>query len=314
MRVIRGLHNLHAAHQGGAVTIGNFDGLHRGHQAVLRQLHRHAAAQQLVTSVVTFEPTPQEYFSPATAPARLQRLRDKLALLETLDVDQVLCLRFDHRLAGLTATDFVQRILIEGLDVRYLVVGDDFRFGKGREGDFAFLQRAGECHGFEVAGTVTCTECGERVSSTRIREALAAGDMQTVACLLGRPYRIIGRVASGQQRGRTIGFHTANIHLHRAVSPLSGVFTVRVAGIGDQAVNGVANVGTRPTVDGSYQLLEVHLFDFDADIYGCYLDVEFCSKLRDERKFSSFELLKQQIQLDAEQARRFFTTSECPSE
>lgn len=314
MRIIRGLHNLHTAHQGGAVTIGNFDGLHRGHQAVLQKLDRHAAAQKLVTSVVTFEPTPQEYFSPATAPARLQRLRDKLALLQTLGVDQVLCMRFDRQLAGLTATDFVQRILINGLDVRYLVVGDDFRFGKGREGDFAFLQKAGRKHGFDVAGTVTCTECNERVSSTRIREALAAGEFEIASRLLGRPYRVCGRVAPGQQRGRSIGFHTANIHLHRVVSPVSGVFSVKVYGIGDQPLKGVANIGTRPTVDGSYQVLEVHLFDFDADIYGRHLNVEFCSKLRDERKFDSFDLLKQQIQLDAEQARQFFSISECPSE
>lgn len=314
MKLIRGLHNLRPEHRGSALTIGNFDGLHLGHRAVLQQLQQHARARQLLTTVMTFEPTPQEYFAPQSAPARLQRLRDKLVELRKLELDQVLCLRFNHKLAELSAADFIQRILVDGLGVRYLVVGDDFRFGRGREGDFAFLQKVGDSQGFEVAGTVTCTECNERVSSTRIREALAAGKFETASRLLGRSYRVCGRVAPGQQRGRSIGFHTANIHLHRIVSPLSGVFAVKVYGIGDQSLNGVANIGTRPTVDGSYQVLEVHLFDFDADIYGRHLNVEFCNKLRDEKKFDSFELLKQQIQLDADQARQFFSTSECPSE
>ena len=307
MRLIRGLHNLHPDHHGSAVTIGNFDGLHRGHQAVIEQLHRHAATHGLMTTVMTFEPTPQEYFAPDTAPPRLQRLRDKLALLRTLAVDQTLCLRFNRALAELSAAEFVERILVRGLDVRFLVVGDDFRFGKGRTGDFAFLQEAGRRGGFEVVNTRTFFHGEDRVSSTRIREALAAGDLQAAQGMLGRPYRICGRVGTGQQRGRTIGFHTANIRLHRLASPVRGVFAVRVFGLGESPVNGVANVGTRPTVDGSYTVLEVHLFDFDQDIYGRYLDVEFCKKLRDEKKFESFDLLRRQITLDAEQARRYFS-------
>lgn len=314
MRLIRGLHNLHPAHQGSAVSIGNFDGLHRGHCAVLRRLSEHAAWRRLVTTVMTFEPTPQEYFAPQSAPPRLQRLRDKLVKLEELGVDQVICLRFDRKLAALSAREFVERILVAGLAVRYLVVGDDFRFGAGRDGDFDYLREAGMTHGFEVANTETFFAHSERVSSTRVREALAAGDLDGAAYLLGRPYRICGRVAAGQRRGRTIGFPTANIHLHRRLSPLSGVFAVRVYGLrGDEAVKGVANVGTRPTVDGRHWVLEVHLFDIEADLYGRYLDVEFCKRLRDEKKFASFDDLKQQIQRDAEQAWQFLT-NECASE
>jgi riboflavin kinase/FMN adenylyltransferase len=307
MRLIRGLHNLHHSQLGSALTIGNFDGLHRGHQAVLRHLQQRAAEQQLATTVMTFEPTAQEYFSPGTAPARLQRLRDKLAMLQELEVNQVHCLRFNQELAELSADAFVGQILVEGLDVRYLVVGDDFRFGKERRGDFAFLQQAGQRYGFEVVSTRTFLEGEDRVSSTRIRQALAEGDLAMAEQLLGRSYRICGRVSPGQQRGRTIGFHTANVRLHRVVSPLKGVFAVRVYGLGSEVLNGVANVGTRPTVDGSYCVLEIHLFDFDSDIYGCHLDVEFRRKLREEKKFESFEALKQQIKIDAEQARTFFS-------
>jgi len=305
---------LHPGHQGGAVTIGNFDGLHRGHQAVLRQLHRHAARHRLVTTVMTFEPTAQEYFSPQTAPARLQRLREKLDMLRGMEVDQVLCLRFNRKLADLSAESFVQQILVDGLDVRYLVVGDDFRFGKDRAGDFALLQKAGEQRGFEVVSTGTFLEGEDRVSSTRVRQSLAAGELETAERLLGRPYRMCGRVAEGQKRGRTIGFPTANIHLHRVVSPLNGVFSVRVHGLAREALNGVANIGTRPTVDGSYRVLEVHLFDFDSDIYGRHLEVEFCNKLRDEMKFESFDALKRQIEVDAKQARRFFSERVSASE
>lgn len=308
MRLIRGLHNLRLSHRGGAVTIGNFDGLHRGHRAVLEQLKKRAAQKQLATTVMTFEPTPQEYFSPQTAPPRLQRLRDKLAMLQDLGIDQVLCLRFGRQLAQLGADEFVSRILVDGLHVRYLVVGDDFRFGKDRTGDFAYLQRVGRERDFEVVSTRTFVDSNARVSSTRVRQALEAGDLATANQLLGHSFRICGRVAHGQKRGRSIGFPTANIRLHRAATPVKGVFAVRVHGLGLQPVAGVANVGTRPTVDGSHWVLEVHLFDFDADIYGRYVDVEFRKKLRDEKKFESFEALKQQIQLDAEQARQFLAS------
>lgn len=307
MKLIRGLHNLYPEHRGSALTIGNFDGLHLGHRAVLEQLKRQAADRKLLTTVMIFEPTPQEYFVPQSAPARLQRLRDKLVELRKLDIDQVLCLRFNHQLAELSAAEFVERILVQGLGVRYLVVGDDFRFGHDRKGDFGFLQAAGQRAGFEVVNTSTFGHGDKRISSSRIRQALAVGDLEGVAQMLGRPYHLCGRVSRGQQRGRTIGFHTANIHLHRAVSPVKGVFAVKVYGLGDMPVQGVANLGTRPTVDGSYFVLEVHMFDFNDDIYGRCLDVELCRKLRDEKKFESFEGLKKQIEADAIEARAYFS-------
>lgn len=306
MQLIRGLHNLRPAHRASAVTIGNFDGLHRGHKAVLEKLHRHAKRRDLITTVMTFEPTPQEYFSPDTAPARLQRLRDKLSILADSGVDQVICLPFNRHLAAHSAEDFMQQVLVDRLAVRFLVVGDDFRFGKGREGDFALLQQFGEASGFEVVSTQTFIQSAERVSSTRIRQALADGNLRLAGQLLGRPYRISGRVAPGQQRGRTIGFPTANVRLHRAVTPLRGVFAVKVHCLDDEPLAGVANLGTRPTIDGSYWVLEVHLFDFSSDIYGRHIDVEFCVKLRDEQKFDSLEALKHQIQQDAEAARDYF--------
>jgi len=308
MRLIRGLYNMPGAQRGCALTIGNFDGVHRGHQAVLDQLHARAAELGLPATVMVFEPTPQEYFSPVTAPARLQRLRDKLTLFRELGVEQVVCLRFDQRLAERDAAAFVQDILVDGLGVRHLVIGDDFRFGKNRSGDFAFLQQAGQQQGFEVISTQTLVESGERVSSTRVREALVAGELKLAEQLLGRPYRICGRVAPGQRRGRTIGFPTANVRLHRTVTPVRGVFAVRAHGVKGHPLTGVANLGTRPTVCGSHEMvLETHLFDFDQDIYGHYVDIEFCRKLRDEKKFESFEALKQQIQQDAKQARQFFS-------
>jgi riboflavin kinase/FMN adenylyltransferase len=306
MRLIRGLHNLRPADREVAATIGNFDGVHLGHQAVLGQLAERAADLALPTTVITFEPQPQENFAPGSAPPRLTRLREKVVALRRYAVDRVLCLRFDARLASLAAGEFVQRILVDGLAVRYLVVGDDFRFGKGRSGDFDTLVRAGRDHGFQVAHMHTFDIGGQRVSSTRVRAALAAGDLALAEQLLGRPYRMLGRVAHGDKRGRTIDFPTANIFLHRHSTPVSGVFAVEMFGLDPEPVQGVANVGTRPTVDGTRTLLEVHLFDFDQDIYGRHVAVDFLHRIRDERKFESFEALKRQIAEDVVQARRFF--------
>jgi riboflavin kinase/FMN adenylyltransferase len=218
----------------------------------------------------------------------------------------MVCLRFDARLAALEPDEFIQCVLIDGLGVRYLVVGDDFRFGKARKGDFASLQRAGERNGFEVVNMHTFLVDGERVSSTRVRYALAQGDLATAERLLGRSYRMSGRVAHGDKRGRTIGFPTANIHLHRRASPLQGVFAVEMFGLEGEPVPGVANIGNRPTVGGTKTLLEVHLFDFDRDIYGCHVQVSFVHKLRSEMRFESFDALKQQIELDVQRAREFF--------
>ena len=306
MELVRGLYNLRPEHRGCAATIGSFDGLHLGHQAVLTQLAAQGRERRLPVTLITFEPQPREYFMPQEAPPRLTRFREKLEVLQHCGVDRVVCLRFNAWLASLTADEFIQRIMLDGLAVKYLVVGDDFRFGKGRIGDYALLEQAGKTHGFPVATMPTFNIGNHRVSSTRIRVALSKGDFNSAEALLGRPYWMSGRVAHGDKRGRTIGFPTANIFMHRNAAPLDGVFAVEMCGIDDRPIAGVANVGTRPTVDGSRALLEVHLFDFDRDIYGRHVQVSFLKKLRPERKFESFELLKRQIELDAEQARAFF--------
>jgi riboflavin kinase/FMN adenylyltransferase len=307
MQVIRGLHNLRSEHRGCVATIGNFDGVHLGHQAVFRHLREQAQELGLPTTVITFEPQPQEFFTPESAPARLTRMREKLHALKQAEIDRVVLLEFGFKLAGMDAAEFVQRLLVDGLDVRYLFVGDDFRFGKGRSGDIEMLRTVGHMHGFAVENMNTYVVGEERVSSTRIREALANGELEEAGRYLGRPYRICGRVGHGDQRGRTIGFPTANINLHRKVSPLRGVYAVRVGGLGDEQLPGVANIGNRPTVDGGTQfLLEVHLFDFSRSIYGEHLDVEFCKRLRDEQKFDSFDQLKHQIERDAVEARNYF--------
>ncbi len=306
MELIRGLHNLSARHHGCVATIGNFDGVHLGHQAVLGQLAEKAEEFGLPTTVITFEPQPQEYFAPDNAVPRLTRLREKLLALRRFSVDRVLCLSFNRKLAQMSAEAFIEDILVNGLGIRYLVVGDDFRFGAGRRGDFAMLQAAGEMHGFQVANMHTFILDEARVSSTRIREALARGAMEQAEQLLGRPYRMCGRVAHGDKRGRTIGFPTANIRLHRKASPISGVFAVELFGVDGEPWRGVANVGVRPTVEGLRPLLEVHLFGFNGDLYGRHVYVDFLHKLREERRFDSFEALKQQILIDAQQARDFF--------
>lgn len=305
MELIRGLHNLRPCHGGGVATIGNFDGVHLGHQAVLGQLAEKAGALGLPTAVITFEPQPQEYFA-ADVPPRLTRLREKVKALSRFSVNRVLCLRFDRTLATIPAEEFIRRVLVEGLGLRYLVVGDDFRFGAGRKGDFALLRQAGERHGFEVARMRTFSIGGERVSSTRVRAALAAGDLLLAEQLLGRPYRLCGRVAHGDKRGRSIGFPTANIHLHRKKAPVEGVFAVEMFGIAGEPVAGVANVGRRPTVNGLEPRLEVHLFDFAGDLYGEHVQVDFLHKIRPERRFESFEALRRQIEVDAAQAKAFF--------
>jgi riboflavin kinase/FMN adenylyltransferase len=306
MELIRGIHNLRLRHRGCAATIGNFDGVHLGHQAVLGQLSERAVALRLPVTVITFEPQPLEFFSPERVPPRLTRLREKVEVLRRFGVERVLCLRFGPYLAGLPPEEFIRIVLLDGLGVKYLVVGDDFRFGRERTGNFALLQRAGAAHGFPVVNMHTFNVAGTRVSSTRVREALESGDLAGAERLLGRPYRMSGRVAHGDKRGRTIGFPTANIFLHRTATPVQGVFAVELFGIEGEPVRGVANVGNRPTVDGTRSLLEVHLFDFQRDIYGCHVQVEFQHKLRPERRFESFEALKHQIEDDVGRARAWF--------
>ena len=306
MELIRGLHNLADRHKACALTIGNFDGVHLGHQAILKMLVEKARELDVDACMMSFEPLPQEYFMPDRAPARLTRLREKWCALEATGIDQFLCIKFNHWLADLTAEEFIEHVLIDSLHVKYLVVGDDFKFGKGRTGDFALLKAYGDKHGFEVVDSHSICLNGERISSTAIRKALASNQLEHANEMLGRAYRICGRVAHGDKRGRTIGFPTANIKLHRHATPLSGVYAVTMSGIAEHDVQGVANIGKRPTVDGHHLQLEVHLFDFDNSIYGEQVCVEFKHKLRDEKKFESFDALKQQIIKDSEQAKDFF--------
>jgi riboflavin kinase / FMN adenylyltransferase len=309
MQLIRGLHNL-KNHQPCALTIGNFDGVHRGHQALLQRLIDTARQMQLPACLMSFEPLPQEYFSAQDAPPRLTRLREKWHALENTGIDQFLCIQFDHRLAALSAEDFIRTILVENLNIRYLLVGDDFRFGKGRQGDFKMLQQAGAEFGFEVADSHSICLDNTRISSTAIRQALSNNQLAFAQAMLGRPYQICGRVAHGDKRGRTIGFPTANIKLRRHATPLSGVYAVSLHGLSGNPVNGVANIGKRPTVDGHNLQLEVHIFNFDQSIYGHEVCVEFHHKLRDEQRFESFDALKQQIQKDSKQAQAFFAAQQ----
>ena len=309
MQIIRNIQNLKPKHHGCVATIGNFDGVHLGHQAVLGQLAEKADELNLPLTVVTFEPQPQEFFRPDESPPRLTRFREKVQALRRYSVDRVLVLRFNEKFSQQSADDFIQNLLVNGLGVKYLVVGDDFRFGKARAGDFEMLQAAGREHGFEVVNMHTFALDEKRVSSTRVREALGAGDLNAAEKLLGRIYRMSGRVAHGDKKGRTIGFPTANIHLHRINTPLRGVFAVELFGIEGEPLPGVANLGTRPTVGGMKTLLEIHLFDFEGDIYGRHVHVDFLKKLRAERRFDSFDELKAQILRDAEQARAFFAES-----
>ena len=307
MEFIRSISQLNSHHQCCVATIGNFDGVHLGHQAVLRQLEKKAKQLQLPMMVIIFEPQPQEFFASNTAPARLTRLREKLLAMHRYGVEKVLCIHFDSKFAALSTEEFIQQLLVKSLQVKHIVIGDDFHFGRGRRGNFNTLKQAGKSYGFTVESQNTFILDGKRVSSTRIRQALEQNNMQQAVRLLGRPYTFCGRIGYGQQRGRTIGFPTANIFLHRHVSPLLGVFAVLLYGIDEQPLAGVANLGTRPTVADDQMLLEVHVLDFDKNIYGHYVEVEFVSKLRSEQKFTSFKALKQQIEIDVKAAKLIFS-------
>jgi len=290
-----------------ALTIGNFDGVHLGHRAMIARLADAARPAGLPVAVMTFEPQPQEFFAPDQAPARLTSLREKLELLEACGVDRVHVFRFGFAFAQLTAEQFINRILRDGLAVRRLLVGDDFRFGARRAGDFSLLKSAAAGAGFEVEAMTSVAVDGLRVSSTAVRACLDRGDLDGASQLLGRPYAIAGRVEQGDQLGAKLGYPTANVRLNRLRVPLSGIFVVEVTGLGREALPGVASLGVRPTVkERGSPTLEVHLFDFDGRIYGRRIGVRFLEKLRDERKFSDVDALVKQMDADAEQARTFF--------
>jgi riboflavin kinase/FMN adenylyltransferase len=289
------------------LTIGNFDGVHRGHRAMLDRLVAKARALGVPCSVLTFEPHPREFFSAATAPTRLSRLREKLELIAEAGIDRTHVLRFGAQLAAMSAERFIEEVLLRGMGVRWLLVGRDFRFGAKRAGDFAMLKAAGARQGFGVEAMDDVLEGAQRISSSGVRAALAAGDLEAAARLLGRPYTMSGRVAHGEKLGRTLGFPTANLVLRR-LPPLAGIFAVE-AEVEEthKALRGVASVGRRPTVKAdAAPLLEVHLFDWNGDLYGQHLRVRFLRKLRDEAKYDGLEALRAAIARDAAEAKGYF--------
>ncbi len=307
MKLIRGGINLRDQQQPCVATIGNFDGVHLGHQRIIKRLIEKGKSLGLPASVITFEPQPLEFFSSAEAPPRLTRLREKYCELAKLELDRVIILPFNQPFAQLSPEAFVHELLVDKLHVKHLVVGDDFRFGKKRAGTFAYLQQAAKQYQFEVANTETVFHDDERISSSRIRQLLKDNQLDAASQLLGRPYTICGRVAHGDKRGRTINFPTANVHLNRIRSPLNGVYAVQFETEDGNIYPGVANLGRRPTVSGSLDTrLEVHLLDFSGDLYGQQSTTTFLKHIRDERKFDSFDALKNQIQLDTVEASAFF--------
>lgn len=302
MELIRGIHNIKPKHRHCVLTIGKFDGIHKGHQAVLANLVEKSKSLNLPSAVMVFEPQPEELFNPEEAPARLSRLRDKYIALAALGIDRLICVNFSVGFAAQSPHAFVSDLLVDKLGVVFLVVGDDFRFGRKRAGDFSFLQNEAELHGFEVVSTQSFRVDNHRISSTAVRQALSAGEFEKAKAMLGKPFTISGKVVHGEQNGRTIGFPTANMILRRHKTPIHGVFAVCIRWKG-KLLKGVANLGSRPTLNGQRLQLETHIFDFNEDLYGQRLTIEFIAKIRDELKFESFAHLKEQILLDAEQAK-----------
>ena len=301
MEIIHGIYSLKPGHRGCVLTIGNFDGVHYGHRMLLDHLLAKSQELGVPSMLLTFEPQPREFFAGSMVPARLTRFREKICLLADTGLDRVLCLPFNEQTRNISAQWVVDVLLHELLGIRYIVVGDDFRFGKDQRGDYNMLKEAGDKYGFGVSHIGTLTFDHERISSSRIREVLAAGNFELAEKLLGHPYFIMGRVVYGRQLGRQLGVPTANIRLQRYRAALDGVYAVRVNGL-EKRYDGVANIGIRPTVDGREPLLEVHLFDFDGDIYGRLLSVQFVRKIRDEQTFDGLESLKAQIHADIEKA------------
>ncbi|HEY6644462.1 bifunctional riboflavin kinase/FAD synthetase [Povalibacter sp.] len=304
MELIRGLHNLRPRHRGCVLTVGAFDGVHRGHQEMIRVLREKGADHGLPAVVLSFEPTPREYFARGTPPARLTRFRERFEAFASYGLDRFVCLRFNERIRAMRREEFIEQVLVQGLGVRHMVVGHDFRFARDNDGSVATLREAGPRYGFEVTEVPPFEIDGERVSSSLIRQTLDVGDMLSARKLLGRPYRITGKVVDGQKLGRKLGFPTANLRLHRRATPLAGVFAVRVSGAGLKDAPGVASLGTRPVVNGKELLLEAHVFDFSGDLYRQYLHVDFIDRLRDELWFPSMDALVEQMHRDATLARQ----------
>ena len=326
MNLSRGLHSITSANGGSVerrpaggrcsnrgcvLTVGNFDGVHLGHQHMIRVVKRRAAELGCAATVMVFEPSSKEFIDPQGAPPRLTRWREKFLALAALGVDRLVTLRFDNAMRAMSPERFVTELMVEGLGVRHVVVGNDFRYGNQAEGAIHSLRAAGVAHGFAVEQMDAYVVDEVRVSSTAVRGCLEKGDCAGAARLLGRRYRMMGRVVYGEALGRTLGFPTANLRLMRRKSPLCGIFAVRVHGIEPAPMGGVASLGTRPTVNGTVPLLEVHVFDFSGDLYGRAIEVEFIAKLRDEDKFDSLDSMKVQMNIDAAQARGLLVKPDC---
>ncbi|PID47380.1 MAG: bifunctional riboflavin kinase/FMN adenylyltransferase [Proteobacteria bacterium] len=311
MKLIRDISQFQPLAQGSVATIGNFDGLHLGHQFIIKQLEQHAPQLQLPKVIISFEPLPIEYFSGHKSP-RVYPFRDKVRYLDQLGIDYFLCFRFNQQLANMSPRQFIQTILLDMANVRHLVVGDDFRFGKQRAGNYQLLKDVGSENGMLVSNSTTHTDKLGRVSSTRIRQHLNCGELQLANALLGRPYSLSGRVRHGDKQGRTIGFPTMNLRIQDNIAAACGVYAVRVSGLGSDRLSGVANLGNRPTVGGVDTRLEVHLFDFDDFVYGEHVDVELVSFIRPELKFDNFNALTTQIAKDAEEARQRLNVTQFP--
>ncbi len=307
MELIRGQYNLRPEHRGCVATIGNFDGVHLGHQQLIKKVKASAKGLSLPSCIITFDPLPHEFFAPADQiQPRLTYFREKFHAILTHQPDRMLMLRFNHQLARLEADEFIDQILVKGLNIKQLIVGDDFRFGKKRSGNFQTLVNAGKKNGFSVLPTDTFCIDNERVSSTRVRDHLQNGKLGCAARLLGRPYSMEGRVVYGRQLGRSLGYPTANILLKRHKTPIHGIFVVKASDKNGHSFNGMASLGERPTVGGGDTLLEVHLFDFCADLYGQHLKTVFLHKIRDEQHFSSIDELTLAIQSDERISREWF--------
>jgi riboflavin kinase/FMN adenylyltransferase len=307
MEIIRDIYNIRPRHQGCVITVGNFDGLHLGHQALLERLRAKSTQLKLPSLAIIFEPQPNEYFSPKVSVARLMRFREKVETFEKQGINRVLCLRFNDEMANQTAEVFVRRLLFEKLAVKYILVGDDFKFGYQRKGDYSLLKQLGEKYSFRTECMPSFKLFGARVSSTRIRHLLAEGDLEQATLLLGRSFSMKGRIVHGSKLGRILGFPTANIQLHRKRVPVLGIFAVEMMGVGTSPLPGVANVGTRPTVSGDMRtILEVHLLNFEQNIYGRQVEIQFLHKFREEEKFDSLDELKAQILQDTERAKHYF--------
>jgi riboflavin kinase/FMN adenylyltransferase len=307
MELVRGLHNVDRAARGCVLTIGAFDGIHCGHQEMIRVTRTIAAGQRLPAALLSFEPTPREFFAKATPPARLTRFREKYEALRHYGVERFVCLRFDSSLRSMSPDEFIGTVLVDGLGARHLVVGHDFKFARNMAGNVATLRAAGPAAGFAVTEVPPFEIDGERVSSSLVRAALDAGDMGRATRLLGRPYRMTGKVVEGAKLGRKLGFPTANLRPQRRATPLAGVFAIRVSGGGLQNAPGVASLGTRPAVNGKELLLEAHVFDFDGDLYRQTLHVDFIARLRDELGFPDMDRLVEQMKQDAARAREILS-------